>query len=200
LNQAGVTGASPANTVPGTAYTPGVGNPAQGNYAANAMTNAVPGFQQGTYPGTATAATRGYTGRVMPGMAGYNAMNPMGTTMAPSYYAGTTGMPYATSNTPGYAGTAGMPSAYRATTAYPRTYMNPGYSAAQIQGYPVQRRGLFGRRNRIAYPASPYANSTYGTYAASPYRSYTYGTYPAGTTTYGTTTYYTSPGTYTYGR
>jgi hypothetical protein len=169
MNRAGVTGTSPANTATGTAApgTPYMVNPAQGNYATNAASNAAPGMQQGTYPGTATGATPGYTGRVMPGMTGYNTVNPMGTTMAPGYYyAGTAGMPYATYNTPGY--------------------VTPGSYSTQTGPYVVQRRGLFGRRNRIVYPASPYGYTTYGTN-------------PSGYTTYGTTTYYTTPGAYTYG-
>ena len=95
-------------------------------------------------------------------------------------------MPYATYNTQGYGGT-GMPYQYGATTAYPAGYVNPGYNATQIQGYTVQRRGLFGRRNRVVYPASPYGASTY-----------TYGAYPTGYTTYGTTTTYSMPGPYSY--
>jgi hypothetical protein len=157
VNPAGATTAYPGST---TTYS--------SNYYA-------PGVQQGGYPGTYTAATPGYTGRVMPGMAGYNSVNPMGTTMAPPYYyAGSAGMPYATYNTPGYSS----------------MYVTPGSYTVQPQTYTVQqRRGLFGglfrRRGRVAYPASPYG--------------YTYGSYPSGYTTYGTTTYYTTPGTYTYG-
>jgi hypothetical protein len=168
LNQAGVTGTSPANTVPGTVnpgttYAPGIANPVQGNYATNPPNYAAPGVQQG-YVGSATGATPGYAGRDMPGMAGYNSVNPMGTTMAPGYYyAGTAGMPYATYNTPGS--------------------VTPGYYGTQTSPYVVQRRGLFGRRNRVVYPASPYGTTTYGTS-------------PSGYTTYGTTTYYTTPGTY----
>jgi PDZ domain len=138
LNRAGVTRTSPANTVPGRTYTPGVGNPARGNYAANAMTNAVPGFQQGTYPGTATGATPGSTGRVMLGVAGYNSVNPMGTTMAPGYYyANTAGMPYATyNNTPGY----GYPyygygNAYGYGYPYYSNYAAPGVGVAYTSGY-----------------------------------------------------------------
>jgi len=153
LNQAGVTGTTPATAAPGTVnpgttYMPVVAVPAGG-----------------TYPGTATAATPGYTGRVMPGMTGYNSVNPMSTTMAPGYYyAGTAGTPYATYSTP--------------------RYTTPGnYST---QPYVVQRRGLFGRRNRIVYPASPYGYTTYSNA-------------PSGYTTYGTTTYYSTPGAYSYG-
>ena len=172
LNQAGVTGTSPANPAPatmapGTTYTPGVTNAMQGNYAVNPATSAVPGFQQGTYPGTVTGAAPGYVSRVMPGMSGYNSVNPMATTMAPGYY---------------YAGTAGMPS----TTYSSPGYITPGYHGTQTGPYVVQRRGLFGRRNRIVYPSSPYGYTTYGTN-------------PSGYTTYGTTTYYTTPGAYTYG-
>jgi hypothetical protein len=113
-------------------YTPGASNPAQGNYAANAMTNAVPGLQQGAYyPGTAPSATPGYAGRVMPGMVGYDSVNPMGTTMAPGYYyAGTAGMPYATyNNTPGY----GYPyyGGYGSGNGYPN-YSN--YAAPSVGG------------------------------------------------------------------
>lgn len=197
-NQLGVTGANPANaaapgigqgTYPGTAtgattgYTnrlapynaqaPGtagnVGNQANqmGTTGTNPANAAAPGVVQGTYPGTATGATPGYTSRVMPGMEGYNSVNPMATTMAPSYYyAGTAGMPYATYNTPGY--------------------VTPGTYSTTTGPYVVQRRGLFGRRNRVAYPASPYGYTTYGTT-------------PSGYTTYGTTTYSTTPGTYSYG-
>jgi hypothetical protein len=100
----------------------------------------------------------------MPGMTGYNSVNPMGTTMAPGYY---------------YAGTAGTPY----TTSTP-AYGTNGYSTAQP--YMVQRRGLFGRRNRIVYPASPYGATTYQTA-------------PSAYTTYGTTTYSTTPGVYNYG-
>jgi hypothetical protein len=132
-------------------------------------------YQAGSYPGTYTGATPGYTNRNMPGMAGYNSVNPMATTMAPGYYyAGTGGMPYATYNTPGYA----------------PTYSTTGYYPTQPYGYTAQpRRGLFGgmfrRRNRVTYPAT-----TYG---------YPYGTTPSGYTTYSNTTYYTAPGTYVYG-
>ncbi len=146
---------------PGQTYTPGLAN-------------------QGIYPGTSTAATPGYAGRLMPGMETYNAVNPMGTTMTPGYYyAGTAGLPYATYNAPGYSGYNAMPYAYGATTAYPTTYMVPRYTPT--------RRGLFGRRNRVVYPASPY-----GGYNSS------YGSYPSGYTTYGNTTY-TTPGSYTAG-
>jgi hypothetical protein len=172
LNQAGVTGTSAANPAqgmmaPGTTYTRGVTNAMQGNYPANPATSAIPGVQQGTYPGTATGAAPGYVSRVMPGMSGYNSVNPMATTMAPGYY---------------YAGTAGMPS----TTYNSPGYVTPGYYGTQTGPYVVQRRGLFGRRNRIVYPASPYGSTTYGTS-------------PSGYTTYGTPTYSTTPGAYTYG-
>jgi hypothetical protein len=172
LNQAGVTGTSPSNPAPGTmapgtTYTPGATNAMQGSYAANPATGAVPGVQPGTYPGTTTGAAPGYVSRVMPGMSGYNSVNPMATTMAPGYY---------------YAGTAGMPS----TTYNSPGYVTPGYYGTQTGPYVVQRRGLFGRRNRIVYPASPYGYTTYGAN-------------PSGYTTYGTTTYYTTPGAYTYG-
>jgi hypothetical protein len=157
---------------------------ASGTYAPNAF---APRGTQGGYPGPATAATPGYTGRNMPGMAGYNTVNPMGTTMSPPYYyAGSAGMPYATYNTPGYTGAAGAPSMYGPTTAYPSGYITPGTNVTQFQNYRFQRRGLFGRRNRVVYPASPYGSSSYGSY-------------PSGYTTYGTTTYYSAPGTYSYG-
>jgi len=164
LNQAGVTGTTTAPAAPGTVN-------AGTAYAPNATTSAypsttgAPGMMQGTYPASVTAATPGYVGRTMPGMAGYNNVNPMGTTMAPGYYyAGTAGTPYTTYNTPGYG--------------------NTGYYSTQP--YAVQRRGLFGRRNRITYPASPYGYTTYQSA-------------PSAYTTYGTTTYYTTPGVYSYG-
>jgi len=179
------TAIAPGTPATGTAYNPGLANPGEWNYRSNAAGTYAPTAAQGIYPGTATAATPGYTNRVMPGMGGYNSVNPMATTMAPGYYyAGTAGMPYATYNQ-GYSGTS--PYGYGPTTAYPGTYMSPGYNAT---GYTVQRRGLFGRRNRIVYPASPYRYSTYGTT--------TYSNYP-GTSGYGTTTYYSAPTTYTYG-
>jgi len=156
------------------------GTPGEWNYQANPANGYAPGVQRGYYPGTATAATPGYTGRVMPGMAGYNGVNPMGTTMAPSYYyAGTAGMPYATYN---QTSAGNSPYGYGATTAYPSTYA-PGTYVGGAPGYVVQRRGLFGRRSRVVYPAG----------------SYTYRSYPSGYSTYGTTTYYSTPGTYNYG-
>jgi hypothetical protein len=131
-------------------------------------------YQAGTIPGTYTGATPGYTNRTMPGMAGYNSVNPMATTMAPGYY---------------YAGTAGMPYATGTTTGYAPTYGNTGYYTAQPYGYTVpQRRGLFGglfrRRNRVAYPATTLTNP--------------FGSSPAGYSGYYTTTYTTAPGTYYY--
>lgn len=182
-------GVAPGTVNPGTvnAATAGPlppGTPGEWNYrATNPAGTYAPGVQQG-YQGTATAATPGYAGRVMPGMTGYNAVNPMGTTMAPSYYyAGTAGMPYATYSTPGYS-----------------SYGQTGYYTAQGQPYVVQRRGLFGRRNRIVYPASPYGATTYSSYPSgyANYGTTTYSTTP-GTYSYGTTTYSTTPGTYTYG-
>ncbi len=155
LNPAGTTTAYPGTTT---------------NYSANYA-------QPGSYPGTYTGATPGYTGRTMPGMVGYNSVNPMGTTMAPPYYyAGSAGMPYATYSNPGYAS----------------GYAYPAYTNTTYQTYPVrQRRGLFGfgRRNRVVYPASPYGYNTYSNGANSPY----------GYSTYGTTTYYSTPGSYSYG-
>lgn len=190
-NPANGTQTAVGNMAPGTAN-PGntnpmpPGTPGEWNYRANpAATNAyAPGVQQGNYPGTATAATPGYTSRVMPGMNGYNSVNPMATTMAPGYYyAGTAGMPYATYNTPNYS-----------------SYGTTGYNAAPTQGYVVQRRGLFGRRNRVVYPSSPYGSNAYGSYPSgySNYGTTTYYSTP-GSSNYGTTTYYSTPGTYTYG-
>ncbi len=163
LNQSGVMPTNPASTVPGTV------NPAAANTTTYSSSYYAPGTQQGVNTGTGTAATPGYTNRVMPGMAGYNSVNPMGTTMTPGYY---------------YAGTAGMPYTTGATTGYSSMYVTPGYYTTQPQTYSVQqRRGLFGgmfrRRNRVVYSSSPY------------------GTYPYGYTTTGYTTY-TTPGTYTY--
>ena len=162
LNQAGVTGTNTAasGTVnAGTAYAP-----AGTTYSGYPTTARTPGVMQGTYPANVTAATPGYAGRAMPGMTGYNSVNPMGTTMAPGYY---------------YAGTAGTPY----TTYTPANGTNSYYTS---QPYVMQRRGLFGRRNRIAYPASPYGTTTYQTA-------------PPAYTTYGTTTYYSTPGVYNYG-
>jgi hypothetical protein len=182
FNPAGVptTNTYQTNPAPGTVtpgrYAPGAAYP-QGTYGATTYSSNyyAPGFQQGTYPAAAnTAASPGYTGRVMPGMAGYNSVNPMGTTMAPGYY---------------YAGTAGMPYATGATTGYSSMYVAPGYYSTQPQTYTVQqRRGLFGglfrRRNRVVYSSGPYGT--------------TYGTAPSGYTT--TSGYYpaTTPGTYYY--
>ncbi len=164
---------------PGQTYTPGLANPGEWNYRTNPNASYASQANQGIYPGTSTAATPGYTGRLMPGMGTYNAVNPMGTTMAPGYYyAGTAGLPYATYNAPGYSGNNVMPYAYGATTAYPTTYMAPRYTPT--------RRGLFGRRNRVVYPASPYGYNN------------SYGSYPSGYTTYSSTTY-TTPGSYTAG-
>jgi hypothetical protein len=201
-NPAGTTGAVPGQNVGavpgqtiGGAPAPGTVATMPGNtYQAPGMTGSVmnpagtvtgyPGtmtnyssnyYQAGTYPGTYTGATPGYVNRTMPGMAGYNSVNPMATTMAPGYYyAGTAGMPYATYNTPGYA----------------PTYGNTAYYTTQPYGSTVQqRRGLFGglfrRRNRVTYPATTYGSP--------------YGTTPYGYSGYTTTTYYTAPGTYTYG-
>lgn len=203
-NQAG----APAGTYPnnpqgaangGQTFTPGLANPGEWNYRSNSSNTYANRAEQGIYPGPATGATPGYTSRVMPGMGGYNGVNPMGTTMAPGYYyAGTAGMPYATYNSQGTNG-GGMPYQYGATTAYPRSYITPGYNGTQIQGYTYQRRGLFGRRNRIVYPANSPGNA-YGSYSASPNGYSTYGAAPSGyNTAYGTTTYYSSPGSYSYG-
>jgi hypothetical protein len=178
-------GNAAAGTVnPGTANPLPPGTPGEWNYRSSpAAVNAyAPGVQQGSYPGAATAATPGYTNQVMPGMTGYNSVNPMATTMSPGYYyAGSAGMPYGTYNTPTYS-----------------SYGTNGYYNAPRQGYMFQRRGLFGRRNRIAYPASPNASNVYSSYpsGSSTYGTTTYNT--PGTYTYGNTTYST-PGTYTYG-
>jgi hypothetical protein len=168
---------------PATGYQAGTPYPGAANTTTYSSNYYAPGYQAGTYPGPNTGATPGYTNRVMPGMAGYNAVNPMATTMAPGYYyAGTAGMPYATYNTPGYSS----------------MYVTPGAYNTQVQPYAVRpRRGLFGRRNRVAYPASPYGSS----YGTSPYGYNTYGntTYsPYGNSTYSTTTYSSFPGTTTY--
>jgi hypothetical protein len=173
INPAGTTTTYPPNpavTYPqGTRIVPGT------TYSSNYY---APGAQQGVYPATGTAATPGYTGQVMPGMAGYNSVNPMGTTMAPGYY---------------YAGTAGMPYATSPTRGYSSMYVTPGYYNTQPQTYTVQqRRGLFGgmfrRRNRVVYTTSPYGTNYY------------YGTSPYGYTTAGSnmvtapgTTYVTTP-------
>jgi hypothetical protein len=158
---------------PGAGYQAGTTYPGAANTTTYSSNYYTAGPQQGVYPGTATGATPGYTSRGMPGMAGYNAVNPMATTLAPGYnYAGTAGMPYATGT----------------TTGNSPAYGAPGYYTMQPQTYPVrQRRGLFGfwRRNRVAYPASPSGAMTYGTT-------------PSGYATYGTTTYYSTPATYTY--
>jgi hypothetical protein len=98
----------PGNTTTGignavTGYQAGTPYPGAANLTTYSTNDSAPGYQAGTYPGPGTGATPGYTNRVMPGMAGYNDINPMATTMAPGYYyAGTGGMPYATYNTPGY--------------------------------------------------------------------------------------------------
>jgi hypothetical protein len=162
LNQSGVMPTNPASTVPGTV------NPAAANTTTYSSSYYAPGAQQGVNTGAGTVATPGYTSQTMPGIAGYNSVNPMGTTMVPgNYYTGTAGTPYTTG----------------ATTGYSSMYVTPGYYTAQPQTYQVQqRRGLFGgmfrRRNRVVYPASPYGYTTTG-----------YTTY----TTPGTYTYYTSP-------
>jgi hypothetical protein len=131
-------------------------------------------YQAGTIPGTYTGATPGYTNRIMPGMAGYNSVNPMATTMAPGYY---------------YAGTAGMPSAAGTTTGYAPAYGNAGLFNRPFGNTMPQRRGLFGglfrRRNRVAYPATTFTSP--------------FGMSPSGYSGYTTTTYTTAPGTYYYG-
>lgn len=147
--------AQPAIGAPGaTQYNAATGAPtAAGMVPGQSVVNQTPGSA-----GTG-ALTPGYTNRAMPGMTGYNSVNPMATTMAPGYY---------------YAGTAGMP---YATRGYNSMYVTPGnYYVTQPGTYPVRQRrgllgGLFRRRNRVAYPAT------------------TYGTTPYGYTTYGTTTY-----------
>lgn len=197
MNQPGMARGTPMNNAAagnaGQTYTPGLANPGEWNYRSNPNASYANQANQGIYPGTSTAATPGYTGRLMPGMGGYNSVNPMGTTMAPGYYyAGSAGLPYATYNTPGNPAGTAMPYAYGATTAYPTTYMNRGYGGAPAQGYSMPRRGLFGRRNRVVYPASPYGSNN------------NYGSYPSGYTTYGApgtygNTTYTTPGSYTNG-
>ncbi|MHB1562294.1 MAG: hypothetical protein ACYC61_33045, partial [Isosphaeraceae bacterium] len=131
-------GYSPANVYSSTPY----------NGSAYSSNYFVPGAQEGvTQSSQMTSATPGYTNRVMPGMAGYNSINPMATTMAPGYY---------------YAGTAGMPYATGASTGYSNTYVAPNY---YTPGYVAQpRRGLFGmrRRNRVVYTTSPYGTNYYG--------------------------------------
>jgi hypothetical protein len=189
-----VTGAVPGQTIGG-APAPGTVTTTPGNtYQVPGMTGTAvnpagtvtnyPGaptsyssnyYQAGTYPGTYTGATPGYTNQIMPGMAGFNSVNPMGTTMAPGYYyAGTGGMPYATSNTAGYTPTNGN------TGSYTRQPFGNMFQ---------QRRGLFGglfrRRNRVSYPATTFGSPL--------------GTTPYGYTTYSNTTYYTAPGSYVYG-
>lgn len=158
-----------------------------------AEANNTPAANKAT-PGINTAApgavTPGYTNRVMPGMVGYNSVNPMSTTMAPSYYyARSAGLPYATYNSSVYNNAGGAPMTYGATTAYPSTVMSPGYNATIQPQY--RRRGLFGRRNRVFYRSTPYRY-----YYDTPYNGYS---------TYGTTGYYSGPGavgyrgTYGYG-
>jgi len=182
----------------GTRYTPGLANPGEWNYRSNAPNTYAPRAEQGRFPGSATGATPGYTGEVMPGMGGYNAVNPMGTTMAPFYYyARTAGMPYATYNSSAYNNAVGAPMTYGATTAYPSAVMSPGYNATQIQPYGYQRRGLFGRR-RVSYPASPYSYPTsgYSTYGSTGYYTGPGAVGYRGTSGYGSS--YLTPSTYTY--
>ncbi len=170
-------GYSPANVYSSTPY----------NGSAYSSYYFVPGAQEGvTQSSRITGATPGYAGRVMPGMAGYNSINPMGTTMAPGYY---------------YAGTAGMPYATGATTGYSNTYVSPNYYS---QGYVMRpRRGLFGRRrNRVVYTASPYAtpyygNTTYGSNNGMTYNGPSNGWSSPGYNTTGYTTV-TAPGSYYY--
>jgi hypothetical protein len=163
---------APANMYQTSGTTGNVANPAgtTAPYAGTTTGYTSNYYPAGTYPGTYTGATPGYTNRIMPGMRGYNSVNPMATTMAPGYY---------------YAGTAGTP---YATTGYAPMSTTPGYYTTQPYGYTVpQRRGLFGglfRRNRVTYPVTNYGNP--------------YGTTPYGYTTYTNTTYYAAPGTYVY--
>jgi hypothetical protein len=169
----GTTTVPPANTYQAPVTTGTMVNPAgTGTTYPATATNMYPA---GSYPGTYTGATPGYTNQLMPGMTGYNSVNPMATTMAPGYYyAGTAGMPYATYGTPAYSSGLGY----------------PGYNTMPVQNFSGRmRRGLFGRRNRVAYPAVPYGYNTYGNAYSSPY-SYS---------TYGTTTYYSAPASYSYG-
>ena len=166
LNQSGVMPTNPATTAPGTV------NPAAANTTTYSSSYYAPGAQQGVNPASTTGVTPGYTNSMRPGVAGYNSVNPMATTMTPgSYYPGTTGTTYATG----------------ATTGYSSMYVTPGYYTTQPQTYTVQqRRGLFGgmfrRRNRVAYPASPYVTSPYG------YTTTGYTTATAPVTYYYTTT------------
>jgi hypothetical protein len=169
----GTTTTPPANTSQAPTMTGTAPNPAGAAAGSpGTVTNNAPNlYQAGTY----TGATPGYTNRTMPNMAGYNSVNPMATTMAPGYYyAGTAGMPYATYSNPGYSS----------------GYVYPGYNTTTYQTYNVRpRRGLFGRRNRVAYPVSPYGYNTYSNGYSSPY----------GYSSYATTTYYSAPGGYGYG-
>jgi hypothetical protein len=128
----GQPGTGAVRTYPGNTTT-GIGNAVTGyqgvapypgavNRTTYSSNDSAPGYQAGTYPGPSTGATPGYTSRVMPGMAGYNDINPMATTMAPGYYyAGTGGMPYATYNTPGYS------SMYGSGYPYPGSASGYGY-------------------------------------------------------------------------
>jgi hypothetical protein len=183
------------------AYRAGTRYPGAANMTTYSSNYIAPGYEAGTYPGPGTGATPGYTSRVMPGMTGYNDINPMATTMAPGYYyAGTGGMPYATYNTPGYSSMYVTPGSYNTQVPPSSMYVTPGSYNTQVPPYAVRpRRDLVGsgRRNRVVYPASPYG-SGYGT---SPYGYNTYGNTPYspyGYSTYGTTTYSTVPGTSNY--
>lgn len=148
-NTGNVSAGYPQAVNPGAGYSPtNVYSSTPYNGSAYSSNYYVPGAQEGVSPSSAiTAATPGYTNRVMPGMAGYNSVNPMATTMAPGYY---------------YAGTAGLPYGTSASTGYSTTYVAPNYDT---QGYVVRpRRGLFGmrRRNRVVYTTSPYGTNSYG--------------------------------------
>jgi hypothetical protein len=166
LNQSGVMPTNPATTAPGTV------NPAAANTTTYSSSYYAPGAQQGVNPASTTGVTPGYTNSMRPGVAGYNSVNPMATTMTPgSFYPGTTGTTYATG----------------ATTGYSSMYVTPGYYTTQPQTYTVQQRrgllgGMFRRRNRVAYPASPYVTSPYG------YTTTGYTTATAPVTYYYTTT------------
>jgi hypothetical protein len=142
----------PGNTTRGignavTGYQAGTPYPGAANMTTYSSNYSAPGYQAGTYPGPSTGATPGYTNRVMPGMAGYNDINPMATTMAPGYYyAGTGGMPYATYNTPGY------------SSMYGDGYPYNGYASGYGYGYPY---------NATA-PAAPSVGVTYSSAYVAP--------------------------------
>jgi len=149
----------PGNTTTGignavTGYQAGTPYPGAANMTTYSSNYSAPGYQAGTYPGPSTGATPGYTNRVMPGMAGYNDINPMATTMAPGYYyAGTGGMPYATYNTPGY------------SSMYGYGYPYSGYASGSGYGVPYYATGYPGPSVEVTYnpayaaPAGSAANT-----------------------------------------